>query len=278
MGLALVLGGGGAAAVAWQAGVLAGLAETGIDLARPARVVGTSAGAVVGAFLATGTAPADLPAMVAAARELFPRPRGGHDVAAWDAVLAGGGDRAAVLRRVGRLADAAGIGAAVGAGFVGRLTALFSGAVWPQIPELRITAIDADSGAVAVWDGAAGIDLVAAIGASCAVPGLITPQTIGDRRYFDGGVATPTHADQAAGCAEVLVLAPFTESIFGPVLDRELDGIAARSRTAVIVPDPVAAGAFSADPFDTTGWPVAARAGLAQGRAEALRISMLLSL
>ena len=45
---ALVLGGGGITGIAWEIGVLAGLAEAGVDLSGADLVVGTSAGSVVG--------------------------------------------------------------------------------------------------------------------------------------------------------------------------------------------------------------------------------------
>ena len=48
---ALVLGGGGITGIAWEIGVLAGLAEAGVDLSGADLVVGTSAGSVVGAQL-----------------------------------------------------------------------------------------------------------------------------------------------------------------------------------------------------------------------------------
>ena len=51
---ALVLGGGGITGIAWEIGVLAGLAEAGVDLTGADLVVGTSAGSVVGAQLTCG--------------------------------------------------------------------------------------------------------------------------------------------------------------------------------------------------------------------------------
>jgi hypothetical protein len=44
----LVLGGGGVTGVAWELGILAGLAEQGVDLTGADTVIGTSAGSVVG--------------------------------------------------------------------------------------------------------------------------------------------------------------------------------------------------------------------------------------
>ena len=57
---ALVLGGGGNTGIAWEAGVLDGLADGGVDPADSDLIVGTSAGAIVGAYLALGHSPRDL--------------------------------------------------------------------------------------------------------------------------------------------------------------------------------------------------------------------------
>ena len=51
---ALVLGGGGVAGIAWETGLIAGLAGLGIDLAAADVVIGTSAGSVVGTDIACG--------------------------------------------------------------------------------------------------------------------------------------------------------------------------------------------------------------------------------
>lgn len=67
---ALVLSAGGERAVAWHLGVLAGLAEHGVDARRARRVVGTSAGALVAARLAGGdTLSAALPGPAWPARQ-----------------------------------------------------------------------------------------------------------------------------------------------------------------------------------------------------------------
>ena len=51
---ALVLGGGGVTGIAWEIGVIAGLADRGIDLAAADVIIGTSAGSVVGADITSG--------------------------------------------------------------------------------------------------------------------------------------------------------------------------------------------------------------------------------
>ena len=59
--VALVLGGGGSAGHAWTIGVIAGLAEAGIDMTEAADlVIGTSSGATAAAQVRSGTPPAEL--------------------------------------------------------------------------------------------------------------------------------------------------------------------------------------------------------------------------
>jgi NTE family protein len=53
---ALVLGAGRHAAIAWETGVIAGLAESGIDLRHSEMFIGTSAGSIVGVQITSGLA------------------------------------------------------------------------------------------------------------------------------------------------------------------------------------------------------------------------------
>src|SRR5215472_7885765 len=63
--LALVLGGGGAAGNAWLIGIVAGLAEAGLDMTEAAElVIGTSSGATAAAHVRSGIPPAELLAWV----------------------------------------------------------------------------------------------------------------------------------------------------------------------------------------------------------------------
>jgi NTE family protein len=58
--VALVLGGGGAVGNAWLIGIVAGLAEAGIDMTETADlVIGTSAGATTAAQVRSGIPPAE---------------------------------------------------------------------------------------------------------------------------------------------------------------------------------------------------------------------------
>src|ERR1700677_4247508 len=63
--VALVLGGGGSAGHAWTIGVIAGLAESGIDMTEAADlVIGTSSGATAAAQVRSGTPASELYATV----------------------------------------------------------------------------------------------------------------------------------------------------------------------------------------------------------------------
>src|SRR5215469_4781053 len=60
MSRALVLSGGGPVGIAWESGLLAGMAESGLDVSSADYIVGTSAGAFVGAQIAQGTSLAQI--------------------------------------------------------------------------------------------------------------------------------------------------------------------------------------------------------------------------
>src|SRR5450432_3805600 len=57
---ALVLGGGGPVGIAWESGLIAGLAQGGVDLGQADFTLGTSAGSFVGLRLAMGESAATL--------------------------------------------------------------------------------------------------------------------------------------------------------------------------------------------------------------------------
>src|SRR5258708_24904 len=59
-GKALVLGGGGITGIAWEIGILAGLAEQDVDVTDADLVIGTSAGSVVGVDVRSGVPLAEL--------------------------------------------------------------------------------------------------------------------------------------------------------------------------------------------------------------------------
>ena len=266
---ALVLGGGGVTGIAWELGVLTGLAEAGVDLTGADFVVGTSAGSVVGAQITSG----------APLHELFDRqlqPPGSERVArmtrgtlaryAWAMLLSRGRDQD-FRRRVGALAlraEAAGLTPSEEE----RLAVIRSRLVsqeWPQRP-LVVTAVDAESGEFRTFDRDAGVPLVAAVAASCAVPAVYPPVTVGGRRYIDGGMRSAANADLAQGHERVVVLAPIVRGA-GPVtsVDAQVTGMVAR--VTVVQPDAASTAAIGKNVLDPAARRPSAEAGRAQGKS-----------
>jgi len=272
---ALVLGGGGITGIAWEIGVLAGLADAGIDLRTADLVVGTSAGSVVGAQLCSG---ADLEQLYAG--QLEP-PSGAEQVARLGrgtlaryglAMLLSRRDDAAFRRRIGALArKAADTGrtppeADRRAAIASRLP----DPEWSDRP-LVITAVDAGSGEFTRFTRRSGVELVAAVGASCAVPGVYPPVTIDGSRYMDGGMRSPANADLAAACDRIVVIAPLPRGV-GPMtsVDAQVTGLV--SRVVVVSPDSASLTAIGKNVLDPAAREPAARAGRAQAASVADRV------
>lgn len=262
-GRALVLGGGGVTGVAWELGLLAGLAEAGVDPAAADLYVGTSAGSVVAAQVTSGAAIEDL-----YARQLEP-PAGEIAAHIGRGLLARLGwtmlrsrQPEAFRRRIGAMAlKAKTLTEAerrkVIAGRLGDLG-------WPD-RRLLITACDAYSGAFKVFDADSGVSLVDAVGASCAVPGVWPPVTIGDTRYIDGGVRSATNADLAEGADRVIIIAPV--ALGGGPVGKLADEARLLGRTAKVVtvtPDQPARQAIGRNVLDPAFRADSARAGREQ--------------
>ena len=265
-GRALVLGGGGLSGVAWETGILAGLAAGGADVTTADYVLGTSAGATVAAQIGSGLAIAELfdqqtvPALQSA--ELTPDlGRVIELMESWATLPLEFPDPAELRRVVGQRALTVQTvpEAERRAVIAGRLPQH----TWPS-RQLAVVAVDAHSGDVRVFDNDSGADLVDAVTASCAIPGIWPPVTIGPARYIDGGARSVVNADLAAGYQRVLILAPMAD----PSLDEQVAGLVAAAEEVevlVITPDDESTAAFGLNPLDPAVRAPAARAGYAQG-------------
>jgi len=280
MKYALVLGGGGITGIAWETGLLKGLRDAGADLTGADLIVGTSAGSVVGAQIATGV-PLD---------ELYGRQLQAVDTATervpdigpltefFSAARSSSTQDWAkpareVLAWIGEQARAA----ATGPSEESRLEVVMARLPIHDWPERRllVTAVDTEDGSFVVWDRTSGVALPLAVASSCAVPWIYPPVTINGRRYMDGGVRSTTNADVAAGYEVVLIVAPM-----GAVMTAALDEEVAELREAgsavdVISPDQAALDAIGPNPLDPARRPAAAVAGLAQAESAAETISVV---
>jgi NTE family protein len=274
---ALVLGGGGITGIAWEIGVLAGLAEACVDLSTADLVVGTSAGSVVGAALRSGRPVEELYAAQLEAPEPAPVARLGRATLARYglAMLLARRDDAAFRQRIGRVARTAADRGRTPSEEERRaaITAALGTTEWSDRP-LVVTAVDADSGEFTRFTRSSGVELVAAVGASCAVPGVYPPVTIDGHRYMDGGMRSPANADLAAACDRIVVIAPLPRGA-GPMtsVDAQVTGLV--SRVAVVSPDRASLAAIGGNVLDPAAREPAARAGRAQAAAVLDRVTQV---
>ena len=152
-----------------------------------------------------------------------------------------------------------------------------------------VVAVNAHTGELAAFDRTSGVDLADAVTASTALPGGPTP-SINGARYINGGVRSADNADLASGYANVVVLTPFSERS-GPLPPGQFEGLrrspewgndlasqvealrSQGSRVVVITPDTESRAAMGVNQMDLATRIPSARAGLAQGRQEAARVT-----
>ncbi len=191
----------------WEIGLLRGLQHEDVDLTGADLLVGTSAGSVVSAQVACGVdleamfqrqlepSSGEIPAsagLVFGLRLVWTMVTAGGDAQRYRAKLGGKAMRSRTVPESERLAA---------------ISHRLESHEWPD-RKLLITAVDASDGSFVVFDGDSDATLVEAVAASCAVPMVWPPVTIGGRRFIDGGMRSGANADLASGYDRVVIVAP----------------------------------------------------------------------
>jgi NTE family protein len=276
---ALVLGGGGPVGFAWESGLIAGFAQGGVDLGEADFILGTSAGSIAGARLASGIETARLAeALIDPASTRIHPPRVGSPEAfmkMMSLVTAGQGDTrnpAEIRREVGALALSSETASEEEfVDVIGREMGELPSWIWPG-RDYACTAVDAEDGGFQLWQASSGVDLRRAVTSSCSVPGLFPPITVQGRRYMDGGMRSATNADLAAGYDVVVVVAvapPGAERLVA-TLNEEIESLQGGGSTVIaITPDDASSASFGPNLMDAGRKPGAARAGMAQALGQA---------
>ncbi len=282
---ALVLAGGGIAGIAWETGVLRGIADEAPAAARLMLdsdvLVGTSAGSAVAAQLSSGST----------LEELYDR-----QVADSSAEIDSGVDIDTIaeiflaalrepyeksldktrqqMQRIGAVA----LSTKTVSEPVRRqvIAQRLPSQDWPE-RVLRLTAIDVATGELVVFDRESGVHLVDAVAASCAVPGAWPPVTIAGRRYMDGGVGSSVNLGVAGDCDVAVVLVPSGADAPSPFGDGPAAEISSFAGAAFAVfADDNSLAAFGPNPLDPRCRIASAAAGRAQGRREAKAVARFL--
>ncbi|MGW1818951.1 patatin-like phospholipase family protein [Streptomyces sp. NPDC002125] len=268
---ALVLGAGGVTGTAWETGILHGLAKAGVDLSTADLIVGSSAGAIVGAQLASGLVPVgELYEQQLADPENEQSPAGRLGpvtILRYARAVMSSRTPEEYGRRLGTLARdsrPAGTPAERRAMIAGRLPS----PEWPG-RRLLVTAVNATTGALHTFDRTGIVPLTDAVTASCAVPAVWPVVSAGGGSWIDGGVHSPANAQLAAGYERVVVIAPTAggSRVVAAPRAQAAELEAAGARVEVITPDAGTRKAIGRNSLDPARRAAAARAGLAQSAA-----------
>jgi NTE family protein len=281
---ALVLAGGGLAGIAWETGILCGIADESPTAARRLLesdvLIGTSAGSAVAAQISSGDSLEQLYARQVAetSAEIDP----GVDIEAITALFLAalsesnmlGNKKIQQMQRIGAVALATEtVPEPVRRAVIAQRLPSHD---WPD-RELRLTAIDTTTGELVVFDRDSGVGLVDAVASSCAVPGAWPPVTIAGRRYMDGGVGSSVNLDVARDCDAAVILVPAgldAPSAFGPGPAAEIAAFAGAACSVFADGDSLTA--FGPNPLDPRCRVASAQAGRQQGRREAPAVARFL--
>ncbi|MFD6454844.1 patatin-like phospholipase family protein [Nocardia sp. NPDC055165] len=261
---ALVLGNGGIAGIGWQIGMIAGLAEAGVDLRSADLVIGTSAGAVVGAQIRSTLSTDELyKRQLGRLNAEIPNRLSVKQLATWAFIAGTAPSETSAARRVAN--------ASRGRSTIDpvlRLAAVSSRLPeksWPAQP-LWITAVDADTGVLKVFDRDSDVSLAEAVNASCAIPFAWPEASCHGHHYLDGGVRSPLNLDLAKGYDRIVGLA---SNILTPRRSGKISAQLAHlgsARVTVIHPDQAARKAIGPNELDPQRVHGAALAGHTQAR------------
>jgi NTE family protein len=284
---ALVLAGGGIAGIAWETGILRGIADESPAAARLLLdsdvLVGTSAGSAVAAQIGTGsTLEVLFDRQVAESSAELDSGVDVDDIAGLFLTALSEPYDAATdktrqqMRRIGAVALATKtVPEPVRRNVIAQRLPSHD---WPD-RALRLTAIDVVTGELVVFDRASGVELVDAVAASCAVPGAWPPVTIVGRRYMDGGIASSVNLGVAGDCDAAVVLVPSGADAPAPFGAGPRAEIASFAGPAFAVfADDSSLAAFGPNPLDPGCRIPSAVAGRAQGRREAQTVARFLGI
>ncbi len=270
------------AGIAWETGFLLGIqdAQPGAAerLLNADVLVGTSAGSTVAAQISSGVPLAELHArqLVQNTHELAPHIEIDDLIELFENVA---GDTATSVtekvRGIGKQAVAAPtVSEEVRRSVIAHRLPSHE---WPD-RRLEITAIDVETGERVLFGRESGVSLVDAVAASCAVPVVWPPVTIGQRRFMDGGIGSSANVDAVTDADAVVLLSPTPAPgllALGGSLSDELTEHPAR--TLGIFADDASIAAFGRNPLDPVCRAPSAAAGRDQGRRQAGEVAEFLA-
>ncbi|WP_239774850.1 patatin-like phospholipase family protein [Mammaliicoccus sp. N-M50] len=234
---ALVLGGEGITGIAWESGVLAGLMDSGILVNHADKILGSSAGSYVGSILANGQN----------MKRYYEDLAINHDAAdnaqldpalfeLWrDAFVQGKTDERVIGQKLGDIihTNPSKVSHDERAHSVRQR---IGDVDWTE--QLEITAINAETGELTVFNKKTGISLTEAVMASGAVPGIWPHVDFQGVSWIDGGMISSTNAKLMTDYQDIIVLAPLDQKQgLVPSVYEEVESLKEHSNVILITPD-----------------------------------------
>ena len=285
MRVGLILGGGGEVGIAWEIGVLAALEkEAGFSANACEVIAGTSAGAIVGAYVAQGQSVTELAALDRAGKGVPVGAGFGARAEATPiipqeiiaALMSAEGTLEQRGARLGKLALQTKVGLDETT-FIRGFRTMVGTDEWPRV-DFRPTAVNTETGATVLWDRDSGIGLDAAVASSCSVPGVFPPVGFRGHHYIDvprrpfsGDLIEAKRLDAIVFVGLILpILANNNEQ--KTEVEKAAGG---RLRAATVTGGPLVAG-ISEDLLDHSARVRAVQVGLDDGRQAAAAVKALL--
>jgi predicted acylesterase/phospholipase RssA len=280
MTIALVLGGGGTGGWMFHTGVLHALEQHAGFRGSDARLaIGTSAGSPIAAMARRGLGAAEIeetisrPPTTEERREMMELVR--STKRSWRPVAP---HLMKSIRRGGPMIAVSGLlpPGIFPTDALGRMGGLHEQDEWPD--GLWIPAVRSSDGEVVVFGRDRIVALSDAIEASSALPAMFQPKAINGHHFFDGGAASPTHADLALDVhPEIAVISsPMTRRVRRPLaafarsrLATEVAALEAADVRTLVIEPPADADALFRE-FPRKRWEAGAEI-LEIGRTTALR-------
>jgi NTE family protein len=284
--MGLVIGGGGFVGIAWEIGVFKALEDGGASLKKVSAVIGTSAGALVGAQYFSGR---DIDVMFreqhhpgwlvhvsklvqSKKAKPFTDKQNDEESKREQKVRLG---RSAIESR-SFLPQSL---------YIKMVQKVIKVKGWPQDVNYMPTTTDCETGDLKLWRQSDSIPFIRAVAASCCVPNILPPVTINGRRYVDGGCGSVNNFDKIieTGIQKAIFIGPFGGEHSPEIgqerrkLSKEIEQVKQAGIDAlVITPSAKLAESCGLDILNPALSPAAAECGLADGRDIAGKVKAFL--
>lgn len=270
---ALVLGGGGITGIAWEAGVLAGLIDSGIKMNQVDKILGSSAGSFVGAILANNQN------MQAYYQDLATHhsetDNAQLDPAIYDlwtkAFIKGRDNEQLIGQYLGDIINShpSNVSPETRSDSIQQR---LGNAKWTD--QLEITAINARTGKLSTFNENSGVSLKEAVTASGAVPGLWPHINLLGESWIDGGMVSSTNAMLVSDYQDIIILAPLSQKLGQvPSVYEEAEKLKEQSNVTLIVPDENSKGSIGQNIYSSKNIKKIGDAGYEQGKTLATSLT-----